>query len=98
MESPGSLTEMGPEIQEASAFSWLRKILRDIKVDGPKGTRIVQLRYKKIPLVRLDYGPYKGTGGEPRLHLHLPRILPNTHIPLDPRRLFDPGGLLGPKP
>lgn len=66
-----------------------RGIIKDTNVDGPNGTRIVQFRYKKQPVLRLDYGPYKGTHSEPRLHLHLPKIYPKKHIPLDPRSFFD---------
>jgi RHS repeat-associated protein len=64
-------------------------LAKDLNVDGPKNTRICQVRYKKQPVFRLDYGPYKGTQGEPRLHMHLPGVNPDLHIPLDPRTLID---------
>ena len=66
-----------------------KQIVKDTSIDGPKGTRICQLRYKSLPVVRIDYGPYSGTHGEPRLHGHLPSIWPRLHIPLDPRSFFD---------
>jgi hypothetical protein len=72
----------------------LREAIKNIQVDGPSGTRIIQLRYQRLPVVRLDYGPYPGTHGQPRLHGHLPRMFPDKHIPLDPLRFTDPGGLL----
>ena len=56
---------------------------------GQKEQEFVKLDLRKKPIFRLDNGPFKGTHGEPRLHGHLPTILPNKHIPLDPRSLFD---------
>jgi RHS repeat-associated protein len=59
---------------------------KDMHIDGPSGGgRLIQLRYDRTPLVRIDYAPYPGTNGQPRLHGHLPWLLPDTHIPLDPR-------------
>jgi len=56
----------------------------DLSIDGPRGTRIFQLRLDGMPAIRLDYGPYPGTGGQPSLHLHLPMIWPDWHTPLNP--------------
>ncbi|MGH8491383.1 MAG: RHS repeat-associated core domain-containing protein [Gammaproteobacteria bacterium] len=56
----------------------IKKVWDDLNFDGSDGTRICQVRYKKQPVIRLDYGPYKGTHGEPRLHGHLPKIAPDT--------------------
>ncbi|HTC21775.1 MAG TPA: RHS repeat-associated core domain-containing protein, partial [bacterium] len=60
-----------------------------LSFQGPSGTRIFQISYDCQPILRLDYGPYRGTHGEPRLHLHLPTLFPDVHIPLDPRSWFD---------
>jgi RHS repeat-associated protein len=57
----------------------------DIQIDGPLGTRLIQVRYDGQPVIRLDYGPYPGTGGDSMLHLHLDAIWPDWHISLDPR-------------
>lgn len=78
----------------AGAATRLRHVIKNIQIDGPRGTRIIQLRYQRLPVVRFDYGLYPGTHGQPRLHGHPPRILPGKHIPLDPRRFTDPGGFL----
>jgi hypothetical protein len=59
--------------------------LPDVQIDGPNGTRLIQLRIDGMPAIRLDYGPYPGTEGDPMLHLHLPMIWPDWHIPIDPR-------------
>ena len=69
----------------------LKQNWKDLDFDGPaaSGTRICQIRFKKLPVARLDYGPFRGTHGQLRLHGHLPRLLPDKHIPLDPRSLFD---------
>ena len=69
-----------------SGYKWVRQ---RVTIDGPCGTRIIQIRWVKEPVFRLDYGPYKGTHGQPRLHGHLPKIFPDKHIPLDPRDIFD---------
>lgn len=66
-----------------------KKLAKDVDVDGPKGTRVCGIRYKNQPIARLDYGAYKGTHGENRLHLHLDKWFPGTHIPVDPRSVFD---------
>jgi len=71
------------------ATKGIRWVKNNIQIDGPLGMRICQIRFKKQPIIRLDYGPYKGTHGKPRLHLHFPKLLPDVHIPLDPRILFD---------
>jgi len=77
-----------------SAVNWVKK---NIKVDGPgqPGTReqgrICQIRYKSQPIIRIDYWQYPGTGGEPRLHMHLDKLFPGKHIPLDPRVWFKQG-------
>ena len=70
-------------------FKTFKKLFKQLDLSGPKGTRVCQVRFKKQPIIRLDYGPYKGTKGKSRLHLHLPRLFPKKHIPLDPRRIFD---------
>jgi RHS repeat-associated protein len=71
--------------QIPAELAGLPALLRRLSLDGPRGTRLLQLRYNGLPIIRLDYGPYPGTLGQPRLHLHLPKIWPNWHIPLDPR-------------
>ena len=79
----------GPAVVESSALKLTVDACKKIKVDGPsKGLaygngRIAQLRYGNTPLLRLDYHPYPGTGGEPRLHLNIGNTA--YHIPLDPR-------------
>ncbi len=62
---------------------------KGLSCQGPLGTRIFQISYDCQPIIRLDYGPYGGTHGQPRLHLHLPTLFPGVHIPLDPRSIFD---------
>jgi len=73
----------------ARAGKKIKDLSKNIDIDGPKGTRICQVRFKKQPVIRLDFGPFKGTHGEPRLHGHLPKLFPDKHIPLDPRSFFD---------
>ena len=60
---------------------------RNVKIDGPKPNkdgmtgRICQLRWGNTPLLRLDYHPIPGSGGQPRLHLNIgPWHVP---IPID---------------
>jgi RHS repeat-associated protein len=71
-----------------------KKIWDDLNFDGPSpglqhgNGRVCQVRYKKKPVIRLDYQPYPGTKGESRLHLDFDS-LGIKHVPLDPRRLFD---------
>lgn len=61
--------------------------------DGPSpglaygNGRVCQVRFDKQPVVRLDYHPYPGTGGESRLHLNI--WSEGVHIPLDPRSIRD---------
>ncbi|MFG6448902.1 hypothetical protein ACG0Z6_11720 [Roseateles sp. BYS180W] len=61
--------------------------------DGPSpglaygNGRVCQVRFDKQPVLRLDYHPYPGTGGEWRLHLNI--WSEGVHIPLDPRNLWD---------
>ncbi len=63
---------------------------KDIHVEGPqRGTRIAQVRYGNTPLIRLDYGRYPGSGGEPRLHLNIGPGKDNLHISIDPRTWRD---------
>jgi uncharacterized protein RhaS with RHS repeats len=57
---------------------------KNLKVDGPGGTRLFQVRYNSTPLMRLDYGPIPGSNQSPVLHMHLPTLLPGVHIPLQP--------------
>lgn len=64
-----------------------KQIWDDTTIDGPYGTRICGIRYKKQPLARVYYGPYKGPKGKPRLHLHL-KGREGEHIPIDPRDWF----------
>jgi hypothetical protein len=63
--------------------------LKDTKFDGPSrgGGRLFQIRYKKIPICRIDYDAYPGTYGEKRLHIHLPPDM-KAHIEIDPRQWF----------
>jgi hypothetical protein len=57
----------GPALYAAGAKVW-----SDLHFDGPqRGSRIAQVRYGNMPLVRLDYGRYQGSGGAPRLHLNI---------------------------
>lgn len=71
-----------------------KKIWDDLDFDDPNpglkhgNGRLCQVRYKKKPIIRLDYQPYPGTKGKSRLHLDLDS-LDIKHVPLDPRRLFD---------
>jgi hypothetical protein len=70
-------------------------LAKNLHFDGPqRGSRIAQIRYGSTPLVRLDYGRYPGSGGEPRLHLNFGPGKDNFHLSIDPRSLFDrgPGG------
>lgn len=55
-------------------------------IDGPaaRGTRVVQLRYSNTPILRIDYGRYPGSGGVPKLHLHVLPDMNSWHIPLQP--------------
>jgi RHS repeat-associated protein len=64
---------------------------KKLRFDGPaaRGSRLCQIRYGNLPLIRLDYDAYPGTGGRDRLHLHIPPLFGNRHIPVDPRRFFD---------
>ena len=63
-------------------------IADNLKVDGPaaRGGRICQLRWGNTPLVRLDYHPIPGSGGQPVLHLNIgPGQGSNSiHIPIWP--------------
>jgi hypothetical protein len=72
-----------------------RQVIRDTDFDGPAPAflnhgngKVCQIRYKKKPVLRIDYQPLPGSNNESRLHLHL---APNMerHIPLDPRSLVD---------
>ena len=69
----------------AAAGRAIRQMASDISVDGPHCTEILGIRYRHLPVARLDYGPYPGTRGRPRLHLHINSVWPSWHIPIDPR-------------
>jgi len=87
---PTGEVPIGPIIRYGKkAIDVTKQFLKDLTFDGPDRTRVCQIRYRKKPVIRIDYGPYAGTHGEPRLHGHLPQIDPDLHIPLDPRSLFD---------
>jgi hypothetical protein len=54
-------------------------------IDGPCGTRIVQIRWMKVPVFRLDYGPIPESGGSPVLHCHVKWVNNcKSHIPIWP--------------
>jgi hypothetical protein len=58
---------------------------KNLKFDGPAGTRLGQIRYGTTPLIRLDFGPTHSLDGTPILHLHvLPNTFPDLHIPIPP--------------
>ena len=77
-----------------AAASKAKKFVDDLNFDGPSAGlkygngRICQIRYKKQPVIRLDYHPYTGTNNESRLHLNIGTGEDN-HISLDPRSLRD---------
>lgn len=70
-----------------------REVVRRLSFDGPSpglmygNGRICQIRFNNKPVLRLDYHPYPGTGGESRLHLNIGSE--RIHIPLDPRSFRD---------
>ena len=65
-----------------------KRFWNDLNFEGPEakfkrqGTgRVCQIRYKKKPVLRLDYNRYKGTKGQPKLHYHSPPDM-SVHKPL----------------
>jgi len=76
------------------AYKVTKKFWDDLSFDGPSAGlqygngRVCQVRYKKKPVVRLDYQPYPGSKGQSRLHLDFDSI-GVKHVPVDPRRIWD---------
>ena len=70
------------------------EIAKKVDVDGPSpglkhgNGRVCQVRYNKKPIFRMDYQPIPGSGGESRLHVHVPPDM-SKHYPIDIRSIFD---------
>ncbi len=86
--SAGLLTGIG------IAISKTRSMWRNVNVDGPgKGLkyangRIIQIRYRKLPIFRMDFHPIPGSRGASRLHIHVGRDM-TRHRSINPRGFFD---------
>ena len=72
----------------------VKKLWDDLDFDGPGAGlahgngRVCQIRYKRKPVVRLDYQPIPGSNGQSRAHLHFGRDQ-SKHYSIDPRSLRD---------
>ena len=71
-----------------------KEIWHDTDFDGPSpgfkhgNGSICQIRYKKHPVIRLDYQPIPGSHGQSRAHLHFGKDK-KKHRSIDPRSLRD---------
>ena len=48
-------------------WGWFRFVFRNINIDGYNGSRIIQFRWRKRPIFRIDY---KANPSPTKLHLH----------------------------